>query len=171
MSKPLDETVRAEIVRLAKTGMTRNAIAEQIGCSPATVSRWAHRAGHEFDRNATESATQAKQADMRAKRASIAAGALDRAGEIVAKLALATDPKALQLLALAFASMARGHSELMKLDPHMGESAEEVRSALRDFITGVKERAKDIESAQCRRDTLKQHRQPAIETGQEQDEQ
>jgi transposase-like protein len=70
--KPITAEKRAEIIALAQSGVTRNAIAKQTGVSGGSVTAIARDAGVSFAR-AHESAagTQARQHDLRARRARI----------------------------------------------------------------------------------------------------
>ncbi|WP_341935327.1 helix-turn-helix domain-containing protein [Microbacterium sp. LWO14-1.2] len=53
-------------------GMSRNAIARELDLDPATITRWAKRAGVEFDRSETEAATKAHTIDLAAGRIRLA---------------------------------------------------------------------------------------------------
>ncbi|MCK2024584.1 hypothetical protein KZC52_16775 [Microbacterium sp. kSW2-24] len=53
-------------------GMSRNAIARELDLDPATITRWAKRAGVEFDRSETEAATKAHTIDLAAGRLRLA---------------------------------------------------------------------------------------------------
>jgi hypothetical protein len=62
---------RDRIRQLHGQGLSRNAIATEIGRGVATVSRVAKDLGLSFDRSATQAATQAKVADAKARRAQL----------------------------------------------------------------------------------------------------
>lgn len=73
MPRPLDPDKRAAILADVEAGGDRNAIARKHGVAPSTVTRFAKKAGKEdaFDRSKTQKATEAKQADDKARLAAI----------------------------------------------------------------------------------------------------
>jgi hypothetical protein len=77
MPRPVTDEERSEIIEAVRGGMTRNAVARQFERSPATISKIAAAAGLDFDRSRTAAATKAKQADNRARRATITTQMLD----------------------------------------------------------------------------------------------
>lgn len=76
MAELPSETV-AEIQRLAAEGVGRNEIARRLGVSSSTVT--AHAPAGSFDRTASAAATKARQLDMAARRAELAANLLSDA--------------------------------------------------------------------------------------------
>ena len=74
---PITPNDRADFRVLHSRGLSRNAIAAELGRSPATVTKLARDAGVTFDRSATAAATAAKQADNRALRAELERGLLE----------------------------------------------------------------------------------------------
>lgn len=69
--EPITPDDRADFLVLHGRGLSRNAIAAELGRSPSTVTKLARLAGVTFDRTATAAATAAKQADNRALRAAL----------------------------------------------------------------------------------------------------
>lgn len=63
------DEARARLAELHATGMSARKIAERIGVSRQTVSRWAKEDGLKFDRAQTKAATAALVVDMAALRA------------------------------------------------------------------------------------------------------
>lgn len=80
---PLADDVVARIRELAAKGLSRNAIARELGISNYSVSKYA---GVGFDRSATAAATQAKQVDNKARRASIAERLMAQAERTLTRL-------------------------------------------------------------------------------------
>lgn len=70
-ARPITEDDRRQVRDLHAAGASRNAIAEAIGRSGATVSKIADELGLSFDRSAVKAATEAKVADARARRAAL----------------------------------------------------------------------------------------------------
>lgn len=70
-ARPITEEDRRKVRDLHAAGESRNAIAEAIGRSGATVSKIADELGLSFDRSAVRAATEAKVADARARRAAL----------------------------------------------------------------------------------------------------
>lgn len=70
--KPVDELTRARILKLAREGMARNAIAREVGVGATTVSRICKAEGVTFDRAQTAQATEAHRLDLKAERERIA---------------------------------------------------------------------------------------------------
>lgn len=74
MPRPITDTDRTKVRRLHAQGMTRNAIAREIGRSPSTVSKLAAEAGLTFERGPEiVAATEARRIDLAARRAALAA--------------------------------------------------------------------------------------------------
>jgi len=70
----LDPGKIAEIRRLAAEGVGRNEVARRVGCAISTVTRYAPAGS--FDRAATAAAVKARQTDLAARRAALAANLL-----------------------------------------------------------------------------------------------
>lgn len=70
----VDDKTRARVRKLARDGMTRNAIAREVGIDGSTVTRIcaAARPPITFDRSATRVAVEARTVDLKAKRTEIA---------------------------------------------------------------------------------------------------
>lgn len=62
------DSKRAEARRLFDEGLSCNAIAKRLKCSPSTVSRWARSEGLSFDRAKTAAAVEAHKVDLAAER-------------------------------------------------------------------------------------------------------
>lgn len=70
--RPGADQTRARIAELHASGITtRNGLAREIGCSPSTVSKHAAALGIKFDRATTKAATEARTADLGARRAAL----------------------------------------------------------------------------------------------------
>jgi IS30 family transposase len=80
MPDPLPEDVVQRIRELAAAGTARNEIARQVGCSPATVTRYAPAGS--FDRSSTAAAVQAHKIDAAAVRAKLALDLLSDAARL-----------------------------------------------------------------------------------------
>jgi|SRR6185503_2736156 len=78
-----DETI-AEVSRLAAAGVGRNEIARRLGISAGSVT--AHAPAGSFDRRKTAEAVKARQLDMAARRAELAANLLEDAERLRAQL-------------------------------------------------------------------------------------
>lgn len=74
MADALDPGKVAEIRRLAADGLGRNEVARRVGCSISTVTRYSPPGS--FDRAATAAAVKARQLDLAARRAALAANLL-----------------------------------------------------------------------------------------------
>jgi transposase-like protein len=68
---PITEDDKRRVRDLHAAGESRNAIAEAIGRSGASVSKIAKELGLSFDRSKVKAATEAKVADARARRAAL----------------------------------------------------------------------------------------------------
>lgn len=81
MPAPLDPDKRAQIADAIRQGGHRNAIAREHGVSPSTVTSIAKQEGltDAFDRSSTKRATEARNADVAADRASLKAQLLEDA--------------------------------------------------------------------------------------------
>lgn len=79
---PVTQAERDRIVELHGQGLSRNAIAKEIGRGGRTVSRIADELGLTFERTRTAAATAAKKADGAARRAHLQVEALDAAAKL-----------------------------------------------------------------------------------------
>lgn len=70
--RPITDAERDRVAELHAQGLSRNAIARQLGRSQSTVSKLARELGLTFDRARTAEATQAKVVDAKARRAQLA---------------------------------------------------------------------------------------------------
>lgn len=85
-ARPVDDTDRRKVAELHAQGLSCAAIAREIGRARSTVSKIAAAAGLPFDRAQTRSATRAKVADAKARRAQLASDLLDDAQYLREKL-------------------------------------------------------------------------------------
>jgi hypothetical protein len=86
LGAPLTDEDRDRIAELHAQGLSRNAIAEQLGRSAGVVSKICKQLGLSFDRSATKAAVEAAVVDAKAKRAQLANDLLDDAAKIRAQL-------------------------------------------------------------------------------------
>src|SRR4051794_33704059 len=101
---------RAEIVSRIRRGEGRNEIMRAMGLSARTVSTTARTEGLSFDTTRTHAATQAHQAEAKARRARLGSELLDdleRARERFEKADTARD---FQAAAAGFDSLTRGYN-------------------------------------------------------------
>lgn len=82
MAAPLTDDERQAILDLIDEGLGRNEIARRVERGVATISSVAEEAGRTFDRSATKTATQARWADLAAKRTQLAADLLEDAARL-----------------------------------------------------------------------------------------
>lgn len=82
---PLSEHTQARIRKLARDGMSRNAIAREVGVSAASVSKVCSRATPPilFNRARTAAATEARVIDIKADRARLAERVLSKAHDLL----------------------------------------------------------------------------------------
>lgn len=85
-NRPLTAKDRKRVRELHAAGRSRNAIAREIGRSASTVSKIADALGLDFDRSATAAATQARSADLAARRTALADRLTDDAERLRAQL-------------------------------------------------------------------------------------
>lgn len=86
MADPITDADRDRVRELHAQGLTRNAIAREIGRAQSTVSAIAKDLGLDFDRSRTEAGTKARQADATARRAQLALDLLADAERLRARL-------------------------------------------------------------------------------------
>lgn len=79
----IPDEIRVEVVRLARTGLPRNQVADKAGVSRVSVSRICAEHGISFDRSATAAATAAKVIDFKAKRQALSEKFLERANGLL----------------------------------------------------------------------------------------
>lgn len=70
-ARPITDEDRRRVRDLHAAGLSRNAIAEKLERSGASISKIAEELGLSFDRSAVKAATEAKVADARARRAEL----------------------------------------------------------------------------------------------------
>lgn len=82
---PVDSKTRTRVRKLAREGMSRNAIAREVGISSSSVTKicLTARPPISFDRAATKAATEARVADLKAERVKLAAKFTRRANEML----------------------------------------------------------------------------------------
>ncbi len=78
-ARPVTDEDRRLVAELHAQGLSRNAIARQIGRSGRTVTKIADELGLDFERARTRVATEARKDDARARRAALAVRLLDDA--------------------------------------------------------------------------------------------
>jgi hypothetical protein len=83
---PITEDDKRRVRDLHAAGESRNAIAEAIGRSGASVSKIAKELELSFDRSKVKAATEAKVADARARRAALMLDLLDDAARLRAQI-------------------------------------------------------------------------------------
>jgi|GEM_PF-2684057 len=88
MAKPLTDTERQAITDLltAHPDLPIRELARRSGRSTDTIRRIAHQIGHVFSREKTETATRARQVDLAARRAELAAQLVADAARLRAQL-------------------------------------------------------------------------------------
>lgn len=84
--RPVTDHDRQRVRELHAEGLSRNAIARELGRSGKTISYIAAEMGLDFERTRTAAATEAKKTDARAKRAALALDLLDDAARLRAQL-------------------------------------------------------------------------------------
>lgn len=83
---PITEQEKDRIAALHADGLSRNAIAREIGRGASTVSRICHELGLRFDRHLTVEATAAKVADAAERRARLQEATLASAERLMAQM-------------------------------------------------------------------------------------
>jgi hypothetical protein len=81
MARTFSDEDEAQLRHHHADGLTRNAIAREMGWSVGTITNHATRLGLAFDRSATRAATDARQIDLKDRRQRIQAELLDVATE------------------------------------------------------------------------------------------
>lgn len=77
--RPVDEATHARVRELHAAGKGRNEIARELGVSASTVSGIVSKLGLSFERTATVAATEARKADLTARRVELKALLLEDA--------------------------------------------------------------------------------------------
>ena len=85
---PVTDEDRRRVAELHAQGLSRNAIATQLGRSGRTISRICaeHQPPLTFERTRTAAATAAKKADGAARRAALQLDALENAGRLMGQM-------------------------------------------------------------------------------------
>lgn len=163
---PVNEEMRAEVVRLHGEGMGRNEIARTLGTSGGTVTRLAREEGLVFDTLGTELATRIEQANVAKLRAEVSALMLLRSREALAdmdaptlhgnfggkdnvwrEVVLDAPPADVKRNLMTIAAIgAQRHAELERFDN--GDSTTNEGASLLDAIgSGLQEAAAQLRSA------------------------
>lgn len=153
-NRPLTDDDREAVRRLHAQGMSRNDIAREIGRSSSTVTKIATALGLSFDRAATAAATQARTADLAARRAALAEKLHDKAERLLAEIHAphlyfdwggkdhtfgkfqAPQPTAADKRAL-MGAVGLAVDRSLKLVPPRDDAAAESRSVLGDLMAGL----------------------------------
>lgn len=87
--EPVTDAERARVAELHAAGLSRAAIARDLGRGTATVGRIGEALGLSWDRSRTAAATAAKQIDNKARRAALIEDAYEQARAVIARMAAA----------------------------------------------------------------------------------
>lgn len=137
--KPITDDVRDAILQEIRDGGTCRGIAKAHEVSTDTVRRIASKAGitDAFARASTKKATEARQADNRAKRAELATESLEAARVMMQRGLKPKNGHDAQGWAIAFGIYADKHLALEKAD--VASSADGAKSMLGDLFATVKQ--------------------------------
>lgn len=80
--RPVTEQDHRRVAELHAQGLSRNAIATELGRSGRTISKIADQLGLDFERSRTKAATEAKKIDARARRAALSLALLEDADRL-----------------------------------------------------------------------------------------
>ncbi|GII84583.1 hypothetical protein Ssi03_25730 [Sphaerisporangium siamense] len=141
--KPLDPAKRAAILADIDAGKNRNEIARRQEVSASTVSRIAAAHGRSFDRSSVETATRARQADNKARRAALATAALDDADAMRRRALAAEAGRDARDFATAYGIFIDKHAVLERLDSDGG--TEQARSMLGALAAGLQAAAQQLD--------------------------
>lgn len=160
MAKPLSARSIKAIRRLAVEGKSLGAIAREVGCSRASVSKYAPPGS--FDRTRTEAAAKAHQLDAAAKRALLAERTADIALRITERMVdeyvsfgwfgkdadyqekTTVEPPAAEMRAFAGALSSLTSQHLRLVDHDSDGGLDEARSVLDGFMDAVARRAGEL---------------------------
>jgi len=86
--RPVEADVRARIIELIESGLSRNAVAREVKVSPSTVTKVAGECDPPlvFDRSMSAAAVAAQQADAKARRVSLQSSLTSKAEDFIASL-------------------------------------------------------------------------------------
>lgn len=84
--RPWTDDDTARLAQLHAEGKSLHAVAREMGRSKGTISKYADKAGLAWDRTATKTATEARVADARERRARLQVGLLEDAERLRAQL-------------------------------------------------------------------------------------
>ncbi len=161
--RPVTDELRAQVVEAHARGLGRNAIAREVGCSSATVTKIAREAGLSFDRSETELATRARLIDLADHRAVLARSFQVRSQELLDAMespvtignfggrdntwneTLLDEPTIEGKKALVTAAAARAASELVRADLASTSTAEAV-GMVGDLARGLRGFADALEA-------------------------
>lgn len=136
---PISEEQRADVLRRARAGESRNRIARETGVSASSVSRIAKAAGVTFDRvEQTELATASRAAAQRADRVDQAQGLLDDLAAGRARLDAAENTRQWFDIARGLQALAMAHGRLAEVEHRTAkpeDSAAAGRSMLGNLFT------------------------------------
>lgn len=136
MAKALPESERQRISALHGEGLSRNAIAREMGCSSSTVSKICKELDLSFDRSSTENATRAKVIDSKAVRAAIALDTLAATQDLTAvirnRISRGLEDESFRDLATVLGILVDKHGVLVKMD----QSSEE-HSAVDEWLNHI----------------------------------
>jgi len=138
---PLTEDQKQQIVALHGQNVSRNEIARKVGVSAGTVTNVCRAAGLLFDRSMTKKATEVKQIDAKALRASLAGDALQVAKEAqqaLRRILAESSELNLRDLATVYGVFMDKHVALVKLDADNSESAAAVDQWLGMMTGGLR---------------------------------
>lgn len=141
MPAPLTEDQKQQIVALHGQNVSRNEIARKVGVSAGTVTNVCRAAGLLFDRSMTKKATEVKQIDAKALRASLAGDALQVAKEAqqaLRRILAESSELNLRDLATVYGVFMDKHVALVKLDADNSESAAAVDQWLGMMTGGLR---------------------------------
>jgi transposase-like protein len=139
---PITDNQRQRIIDLHAEGLARNEIARQVGCSAGTVTNVCRANDLDFDRSLTKKATEGKQIDAKALRASLAGDALTvakEAQEALRRILAESSDLNLRDLATVYGIFMDKHIALAKHDA--GNDTTATDSVVDQLLEGFKRQA------------------------------
>ncbi|KJQ54154.1 helix-turn-helix domain-containing protein [Microbacterium sp. SA39] len=137
---PITAEQRDRVAQLAREGMTRNAIAKEIGISTSTVSKYAHRAGISFNRSKTAAATAAVQIDNAARREALASKILtklDTAVEAIDVTKASAGARDMAHIMRSLAAASRSFADATKASPLKDTGNDDIRVLVGAFLSNL----------------------------------
>ncbi|MEV0660140.1 helix-turn-helix domain-containing protein [Actinomadura luteofluorescens] len=119
---PITDADRQRVAQLHGEGKSRNEIARAIGRAQSTVSKIARELGLSFDRSRTAKATEAVQADNKARRTIEARESIAVAAELRQRILGAKGGRDAQGWATAYGIMADKHMAFEQYDADTGSA-------------------------------------------------